>query len=213
LLWNLWVETLKTLERYEIQSYASGIPEELSREFPHAFESAETKSKQEGFTEGMKKLLTDLYPTLRSVFLSVQQGRMTRGGKDFELQIEGLLKLAGVPFHKQERQFRTDLILPSLETYNQNKTISAVASVKRTLRERWRQVAEELYSLRSPNVFLFTTDEKVTEEKVEGICRRHNIYLVVWDQVKTSKFPKEPLVLGYTEWANERLSLLRQHWR
>ena len=136
---------------------------------------------------------------------------MARGGRDFELQIERLLDLAGIPFHKQEGEYHTDLILPNLETHRRNRTVSAVVSVKRTLRERWAEVAEELFNLRSPNVFLFTADEAVTANHVNRICGQYNIHLVVWD-AQALRFPKEPLVLGYTRWATERLDVLRQRW-
>ena len=175
---SLWQETLKTLEDYEQSAYSTGIPEELIREFPEDFEAAQREANQGSFHSGFIRLFSDLYPWFRRAFLSVSQSRMTRGGKDFELQIEGLLQLGEVPFHRQEAKNRTDLILPTLELHQQNRNRSMVVSVKRTLRERWAEVAEELFNLRSPNVFLFTADEKVTDGHVEQICGQYNIYLV-----------------------------------
>jgi len=212
MLRRLWEETLRTLEKYEEESYARGIPREFMQSYPEEVEQARQVAEKEGFSAGVLHLLGGWYPKLRRAFLSVSQGRMARGGKDFELQIEGLLALAQIPFHKQEREEHTDLILPDLQTHQRNRTVSAIISVKRTLRERWAEVAEELYSLRSPNVFLFTADEDITDEHVDSICRQHNIYLVVWDNVKTAGFPREALVLGYTQWATQRLAILRQHW-
>lgn len=208
---DLWEQTLVTLENYEERSYARGIPAEFITEFPEEFNRAGQVALKQGFREGVKGLFDDLYPMFRRAFLSVQQGRMARGGKDFELQIEGLLSLAEVPFHKQESVNHTDLILPDLETHNFNRTISAVVSVKRTLRERWAEVAEELFNLRAPNVFLFTADENPTNTHAERLAQ-YNIHLVVWDDVKAQRFPERPLVIGYTEWANQRLGLLSQHW-
>ena len=208
----VWGETLVTLERYEEKSYSEGIPREFIQEFPEDFEAAATVSDRKGFREGFVTAFSSLYPMLRRSFLSVSQSRMTRGGKDFELQIERLLTLAKIPFHKQEIENRTDLILPSLTVHENNRNLSAVVSIKRTLRERWAEVAEELFNLRSPNVFLFTADDKVTQNHVNRICRQYNIHLVVWDSVKECKYPDEPLVLGYTEWANDRLPVLRQLW-
>ena len=212
LLRRLFLETLPVLERYESRTFAEGIPREFIVEFPESFDRAEQIARQRGFREGVIKLFADLYPMLRVAFQSVQQGRMTRGGKDFELQIEGLLGLAQIPYHRQNAKYRTDLILPSLQVHEQNRNISAVVSVKRTLRERWQEVAQELFELRSPNVFLFTADEGVSDSHVADICGEYNIYLVVWDSVKTAKFPERPLVLGYTEWATRRLPVLQQNW-
>lgn len=212
LLRDVWEETLVTLEQHEERSYKEGIPRELMAAYPADSAAAERVASDEGFGAGVIHLFGRWYPYLRDAFLSVSQSRKTRGGKDFELQIESLLTLAGIPYHKQETRDRTDLILPDLATHTTNRTVSAIVSVKRTLRERWAEVAEELFNLRSPNVFLFTADESVSENHVARICGRYNIYLVVWDSVKTAKFPDRPLVLGYTEWATRRLAVLRQNW-
>lgn len=212
MLRSLWEETLVVLESHEERSYARGIPVGLIDLYSDEFLEAERVSRESGFRDATLKLLESWYPALRQAFLSISQSRKTRGGKDFELEIEGLLDLACVPYHKQEKRFHTDLILPDLPTHNRNRTISAIVSAKRTLRERWQEVAEELFNLRSPNVFLFTADESITSTHIERICGQYNIYLVVWDSLKAKKFPDEHLVLGYTEWAAERLSIMRQHW-
>lgn len=211
MLRHVWRETLVTLERYAEVSYSAGIPNELAREFPDAVARAEETAAEQGFKAGTIGLFSEWYPALREAFLSVSQSRKTRGGKDFELQIEGLFRLAGIPFHKQERENRTDLIIPNLQTHSMNRNISLIVSVKRTLRERWAEVAEELFNLRSPNVFLFTADENISSGHVTRL-QRYNIHLVVWDDLKTKKFKDEHLVLGYTEWATRRLSQIRQFW-
>lgn len=212
LLRHVWEATLHVLERHEEGVYAAGIPRELADTYPDGLEEASRIAQAEGFRAGAIRLLGLWYPQLRQCFLSVSQSRKTRGGRDFELQIEGLLDLARVPYHRQEAKHRTDLILPDLQTHERNRNVSAIVSVKRTLRERWAEVAEELFNLRSPNVFLFTADEAVTQRHIERICGQYNIHLVVWDEVKTSKFCDRPLVLGYTEWATERLAILQGHW-
>ncbi len=75
-------------------------------------------------------------------------------------------------------------MLPSAAFHVANKTMAAVIFVKRTLRERWGEVAEELFNLRTPNVFLFTADEDVTQAHVSTIRGGYNIHLVLWDEVK-----------------------------
>ncbi len=208
---EVWEATLPILERYEERSYAEGIPRELLADYPTEFTAAETRAESAGFRAGVLHLFASWYPLLRRCFLSVSQSRMTRGGKDFELQIEGLLDRGGIPYTRQEREHRTDLILPSQDLYLTNRNVAAIVSVKRTLRERWAEVAQELFALRSPNVFLFTADEKVTANHVQRL-KDYNIYLVVWDAVKERRFMSEPLVLGYTEWSTERLPILQANW-
>src|SRR3972149_5325900 len=177
----VWVETLKTLEAHEDRVYKAGIPAALMEENPEELSTPERVNSRDGFREATIELFGRWYPALRQVFLSISQSRMTRGGKDFELQIEGLLRLAGVPFDKQERQDRTDLILPSVAVFQQNVNIAAVVSVKRTLRERWAEVAEELFNLRSPNVFLFTPGGGVSRGHIDRICGSSKIHLLGWD--------------------------------
>ncbi len=212
LLRRFWQHTLVVLERYEEQAYAEGIPRELIDRYPDLFADAGRVASQEGFRAGVIRIFVSWYPMLRRSFLSISQSRMQRGGKDFELQIERLFNLARIPYDRQEREHRTDLVLPNVETHQRNRTIAAIISVKRTLRERWAEVAQELFALRSPNVYLFTADEDISEAHVRQICRTYNIHLVVWDSVKTAKLPVEPLVLSYSAWATERLPILRQHW-
>jgi hypothetical protein len=212
MLRKLWEETLITLESYEEQTYSKGIPEVFINTYPEDVAKGEIIANKKGFTAGFLYLFNKWYPRLRRAFQSVGQGRMARGGKDFELQIQGLFDLAEIPYEKQESADHTDFMLPSASFHRQNRTAAAVISVKRTLRERWAEVAEELFNLRTPNVFLFTADEDIREMHVNTICHQYNIHLVVWESLKAAKFKREPLVLSYTEWASERIKLLRHYW-
>jgi len=212
ILRKVWEESLVTLEKYEKRSYSTGIIEQLIEEFPEDYREAEKVSQEQGFRKGVLTIFSKWYLHLRIAFLSVSQSRKQRGGKDFELQVEKLLDLGVIPYIKQEKQNRTDLVLPDVETFNRNRNVAVVVSLKRTLRERWAEVAEELFNLRSPNVYLFTADENVTNTHVDRICGHYNIHLVVWDFIKEEKFSDRDLVLGYTEWAAKRLPILMSHW-
>lgn len=136
--------------------------------------------KQAGF-----KLTPQRYRLLREYFLSVSQSRKQRGGKDFELQVQALLERANIPFEAQPREERVDLILPNRQLWERDRARAVLLSLKRTLRERWRQVADELQMLRCPNTYLVTAEESLTESVVQEIFRR-NIYIVVWNEVKES---------------------------
>ncbi len=59
LLRSLWEETLKTLERYEEQSYASGIPRQLALQHHDSFAKAEEVANRKGFKEGFFSLFSD----------------------------------------------------------------------------------------------------------------------------------------------------------
>lgn len=212
LLSRVSVESLVVLEEHEERCYSEGIPVEITGEHEAEVGAASDLAREQGFRAGFVWLFSRLYPVIYRCFLSVSQSRKMRGGTDLELQIERLFGMARLPFEKHVEKERTDFILPNYQTHESNRNLAMVVSVKRTLRERWRQVAEELFSMRSPNVFLFTGDRKISKGHVESICGRYNIYLVVWDDLKREKFQEESLVLGFTEWATERLSVIRSHW-
>ncbi len=212
LLYKVWEKTLEVLERYEGDAYSRGIPDGLLRLRQDDVERSEGVLRSRGFAEAVRLLFQRWYPALRRCFQSISQSRMTRGGRDFELQFGRLLDLMGVPYQKLRRSYRVDFMMPSDEAFRSNPTSAAIASAKRTLRERWRQVVEELEAMRSPNIFLVTADQSVSPGHVEQICGQYRIHLVVWDHVKTHLYPSEPLVLGYTQWANERLPALEQFW-
>jgi hypothetical protein len=208
LLHGVWKETLRVLERYEESVYAAGIPRELAEEAPDAVRQAAEVAEREDFRAGALCLLRSWYPLLRECFLSVSQSRKARGGKDFELQIEQLLALAEIPFTKQDRTSRIDLVVPSMETYERTPNEAVIVSLKRTLRERDVQVLADMYRVRARYAYLLTAEDKLQPRHLTD-ARANRVYLVVWDSVKEGKYASVPDVLGFTQWANQHLLELR----
>jgi len=211
MLKEVWIETLHVLEDYEERIYPSNVIDGLMTLKTDVIEESKKIDDSKGFRSAIRFLFCSLYPYLRVIFLSISQSRMTRGGRDFELQFGKLLELMNVPYQKIKRAYRVDFMIPSDELFRRNPTAAAIVSAKRTLRERWREVVEELHAMRSPNIFLVTADPDVGKGHVKAICGDYRIHLVVWDEVK-ERYSEEPLVLGYTEWANNRIPILRQFW-
>ena len=211
MLKEVWIETLKVLENHEHRIYPLNVIDALMTLKTDIVEESRKIAQTKGYKPAIRFLFTSLYPYLREVFLSINQSRKTRGGRDFELQFGKLLELMKIPYQKVKRSYRVDFMIPSDDLFKRNPTAAAIASAKRTLRERWREVVEELHSMRSPNIFLVTADPDVGKGHIKSICSDYRIHLVVWDDVK-QKYTDEPLVLGYTEWANNRLPILRQFW-
>ncbi len=199
-------------EQYEEGKHAPDIARRMIAENPTRVDAAEEISKQKGFRRGVFVLLESLYPDLRRAFLSVSQGRKSRGGASFEQQFALLLEYAGYSFKQQARRYRTDFVFPSEKAFDQNRVICVVASLKRTLRERWQEVVGELTQLAAPNVYLVTMDERVSKGHVKGICDDNPLHLVVWDKVK-QKYSSHPRVLGFTEFAQSRLAQLEAQWK
>lgn len=209
-LHQLFVRTLDVLERYEEDVYSHAVMPELvtmRRGILQGVTGADN-------SELVSRALQALYPDLWKVFLSRSQSRKQRGGQDFQDQIKTMFRLTGIPFVEQTREFHTDFVIPSQTFYEQDRTRAIIFSVKRTLRERWQEVVEELYHTRCPNVYLATANDvnKISQgTHIEGL-RRYNMHLVVWDQVKQTKFPNEPAVKSYTDFATHEIPTLRSFW-
>lgn len=125
-----------------------------------------------------------------------------------------MFQLAHIPFEEQTENYHTDFVIPSLQFFEKDRTRAMIFSVKRTLRERWQEVVEELHHTNCPNVYLATADaaKKITRTThIEGL-RRYNMHLVVWDNVKAEKFPIEPVVRSYTEFAMVDVPTFRGYW-
>ncbi len=212
LLNNVWRRTLDVLERYEYKAYSEGIPRELLLSSKNTLREARDVLKEDGFERAIHYIFSKWYPNLREMFLSVSQSRKTRGGKDFELQIGRLFEMANIPYQKVERETHVDFMIPDDETFHLKPNRAVIASLKRTLRERWREVVEELQAMRSPNIFLLTADENITKGHVEQICNNYRIHLVVWQQLKQTKFKDAPLVLSFNQWASEQIPMYERFW-
>jgi hypothetical protein len=110
-----------------------------------------------------------------------------------------------------------DFLFPSLAMWEKDKRRCTVLSVKRTLRERYKQVFEELSATRGLTMYLMSTQTEaeaqkdITAEKVQVISQQ-NVYLVVRDAIKHARFASEASVLGFTDFFCKELPRLRARW-
>jgi hypothetical protein len=92
-----------------------------------------------------------------------------------------------------------------------------VLSVKRTLRERYKQVFEELSATGGLTMYLMSTQTEaeakrdITAKKVQVISQQ-NVYLVVRDAIKKKRFARKASVLGFTEFFCNELPRLKAGW-
>lgn len=213
---SVFEHTLKVLERYEEKAYGQILKElckQRQEEIIPLIKYSSNKGECQIQIDCIGEILVALSPDLWHIFLSRSQSRKARGGADFQHQIAKLLKLANVPFEQEEKKYWLDFMIPSSNAFKKDKTRTILLSAKRTLRERWREVVEELYNTRSPNVYLATTDisEDISLEKVNQI-KQYNVHLLVWDDVKLTKFKDEPMVLGYSDFAGKEIPTFRNYW-
>lgn len=199
----LFEHTLVVLEDYEEKIDAGIVLPRLVETRRSDIEAEHRELEKVGsgadaLQEAITRLLVRWRLTLRGLFLSVSQSRKARGGQDFEYQIRTLLDLAAIPYEAQSKRERADFLLPSSAILKTEKPRAVLLSVKRTLRERWQQVVRELQDIGCPNTYLGTAEDKITPNVVHGITS-HNIYVVVWEEVKRHQFPADSMVLGYDQ--------------
>jgi hypothetical protein len=129
------------------------------------------------------KVIAENFPALDRFFLGLTQGRRVRAGKAFELVIRTLFILLNYPFTSQAViNGQPDFILPSVEHYRRNPMDVIIFTVKRTLRERWRQIVTE--GTRGLGFFLATIDEDIAQRDLADMLASR-INLVVPTRIKT----------------------------
>ncbi len=216
LLRRVWQQTLAVLEEYEEPAYAGAVVAEVIRLHAEDLRLARAEMAAGGddvtaMELALQRLFRAWYPELRTLFLSISQSRKSRGGKDWELQIGRLLQLMDVPYEPPDSTYRVDFMIPGYEHYARNRNQCIVVSAKRTLRERWQEVVDELHKMNCPNVYLATAEERVSPDKKADIWRR-NIYLVVWDEVKARDFPADDSVVSYSQLARDIIPHFAPFW-
>ena len=131
----------------------------------------------------MVGVLGQYFYALDRFFLGLTQGRRPRAGKAFELLIKELFVRLRYPFTPQPIiNGQPDFILPSIEHFRRNAPDAIIFTIKRTLRERWRQIVTE--GTRGLGFFLATIDEGIAVRDLEAMLQSR-IYVVVPTRIKT----------------------------
>jgi len=207
-------ETLRVLERYEESVYKEAL-ERVCGSDTEVLNLALEKFKGndnplEGLKDAVITVITARRRELWQIFQSRAQSRKARGGKDWELQLAKFLELMNIPCERSSKNYRVDFILPNRRYFRKHKSKSFIISAKRTLRERWQEVIEELARYRAPNVYLVTADEEISHNVAKKITD-YGVNLAVWDEVK-KKFPKLSGVIGFSRLIEEIDLYNRQYW-
>lgn len=159
----------------------------------------------------------DNYENLWEFFLSISQSRKTRAGRSFEKHVRYLFELLDYPFDTQSiLNGRVDYVIPSEKAFKKNRTACVVISIKRTLRERWRQVVGELAATNAGRIYILTAEEEkddnISYPKIKEM-KKHNVNLVIWDEYKEKKFKENYNVLGYTQFVKVDLPSSKNLWQ
>lgn len=133
--------------------------------------------------EQVLNLVAEYFTALDRFFLGLTQGRRPRAGAAFESLITDLFSRLGYPFTaKAVVDGRPDFLLPSLKHYRKHPLDCIIFTVKRTLRERWRQIVTE--GTKALGFYLATIDENVGGSDLRDMTAG-KIFLVVPQRLKT----------------------------
>jgi hypothetical protein len=115
---------------------------------------------------------------------SFRNQMMKRAGVHMEKCSAWLLTRCGIPNEDgQKATGRSDRVCPNLQVYQDNPERSVVLEFKRTVRERWKEVRDEI-SRAGHSVWLITLDDYIADSLVEQIAEG-NIVLYVSQEVFT----------------------------
>jgi EcoRII C terminal len=149
---------------------------------------------------------------LDKLFLSFSQSRKARAGSAFQTIIAELLKKLDYPFEAQPvlKDSKPDFVLPSKAWYNFNASDCVILTLKRTLRERWRQVPTEGNT--GITFFLATIDAKVPPKELERM-KDLNVRLVVPKRLKGNEYKKHPAVISFEDFLEDYLDPAVKRWK
>lgn len=146
-------------------------------------------------------------------FLGLTQGRRPRAGKTFEYLIKELFVRLRYPFSSQPIiNGQPDFLLPSIEHFERYAADCIIFTVKRTLRERWRQIVTE--GTRGLGFFLATIDEDVAERDLAEMLRSR-VTLVVPERIKHIRedYDRAPNVISFEHFFRFYLDPAMERWR
>ena len=107
---------------------------------------------------------------------------------------------------------KPDFLLPSAGHYQENATDCILFTVKRTLRERWRQVTTE--GTRGNTYFLATIDESKSQNEL-GEMLDNRVFLVCPYEIKqrNEKYRLAQNVLSFQDFFQDYLDPAMERWK
>jgi len=190
--------------RYYLSLEEPASAEALSNVFSELF-------PEKGTREDYVRILSSATQPLGRFYLGIIQGRKPRAGKAFEQSIYTLFNALEYPYTPQPIiNGQPDFLLPSVKHYRVNAMDCIIFTVKRTLRERWRQIISE--GTRGHMFFLATIDEDVAKRDLPEML--HNrIYLVMPEDLRASTYADQQNALSFEVFFRDYLDPAMLRWK
>jgi hypothetical protein len=217
------VGTLVQRALEEVLGRRGGTPAAIKAEFSSYFEEIERRqfelykvAEKRAWDEmvGTAEIrLRGRFDEVYALINSIAQSRRSRAGSAFEDVTKALFRRLGYPCDEQAVvNGKPDFILPSAEHYQRHAQDTIIFTCKRTLRERWRQIATE--GTRGLGHFLGTIDGSLSAHLLEEMST-NRIHLVVPIRVKESKeaYKEAPNVISFEDFFEDHVDPAMRRWR
>jgi len=199
------------VEQIQIKAYKLYLQKEravVSKSFKNVFSPLLPKDPK---VIDFFNLFEENFWALDRLFLSLSQGRRGRAGKTFEYIIKDLFNILKYPYDSQPLiNGQPDFLLPSASHFQKNAMDCIIFTVKRTLRERWRQIVTE--GTRGYLFFLATIDEKITSKQLQQI-QSHRIYVVVPNRIKNKTYSAHSNVISFETFFKQHIDPAMRRWQ
>jgi len=168
----------------------------------------------------LTKIISNIRSFTKLIEQSFSQGRMARAGGSSQFHLKKLFSIAGYNNEFETQQIlngTVDFLFPNKYLWERDKRRCVVVSIKRTLRERYKQVFEELGLTGGITIYLLVTEtfeesiKDITISKVDRL-NKQNIYLVVRDEIKNTRFQDADNVISFTAFIKDELPSKRELW-
>lgn len=125
----------------------------------------------EDFKQRVMPIFVDFAELVQKLEKHLGNMRKARGGQTFELAVANLLSIIGVNCEKpkgkaQQQLKRIDLVVPDIQTALSKPEQAIFLTLKRTLRERWKQ---EVPAAQGRQCWLLTLDTDLSIDKADEI--------------------------------------------
>ena len=179
-------------EIYKSEEKNNGI--EAMRQYFNEKITDEWKNKQSAINA-----VTRYFSDYNKFFLSLSQARKSRAGKTFEYILKALFDKCEIPYSYQPVvNGNPDFIIPGKESYLDAPQNTLVVTLKRTTKERWRQVSTE--GARGYRFFLATIDKKITNKQLDEMAQNQVTLLIPEHIINEKKIYRDhSIVYNYKE--------------
>jgi hypothetical protein len=156
-------------------------------------------------------IIAQRFGALDKFALSLTQSRRSRAGAAFETIVSALFLKLGYPYTAQAniRGSTPDYVLPSIGWYHRYPSDSIILTLKRTLRERWRQIVTESGS---GTFYLATIDEALSGPGLDQM-RERNITVVLPADLKRKRYSQHLNVISFEDFFEDHLDPAMARWQ